>query len=68
MCQTFTYRVPDVHCEHCKQTIEQTVGSLAGVEGVEVDVGSAVVMVRAEADVQDVSLRAALADAGYPPA
>lgn len=68
MCQTFTYHVPDVHCDHCRQTIEETVGSVAGVEGVQVDVGSAVVTVRAEADVEDVSLRTALVAAGYPPA
>lgn len=66
MCQTFTYRVTDVHCDHCKQTIEEKISAVPGIEGVEVDVGSATVSVRAEADVTDASVREALAAAGYP--
>lgn len=65
MCQTFTFRVSDIHCNHCKETIEKTVSAVAGVEGVAVDVEQGVVTVRAEMDVSDGSLRAAIAEAGY---
>lgn len=65
MCQTFTYRVPDIHCEHCKETIEQKVSAVGGVEGVAVDVQQGLVTVRAEPEVTDESLRAAIVEAGY---
>lgn len=68
MCQTFTYTVPEIHCAHCKETIEQKVSSVRGVESVEVDIGERVVVVHAETDVKDDSLRAALVEAGYAPA
>lgn len=68
MCQTFTYTVPKIHCAHCKETIEQKIEAVAGVESVEVDVGARTVVVHAEADVADDSLRVALSEAGYAPA
>lgn len=68
MCQTFTYSVPDVHCNGCKEKITKSITAVDGVEGVEVEIGSGVVTVRAEADVMDASLREALAAAGYPAA
>ena len=33
-----TISVPDISCNHCKVSIEQAVGDLAGVEGVSVDI------------------------------
>jgi copper chaperone len=35
--------VPDISCESCKRAIDGAVGSLAGVESVEVDVAGRVV-------------------------
>ncbi|MDH3730409.1 MAG: copper ion binding protein [Acidimicrobiia bacterium] len=34
-----TYRVPEVHCDHCKSSIEGAVGALDGVAAVEVKIG-----------------------------
>lgn len=68
MCQTFEYSVPNVHCNGCKDKITSSITSVEGVEGVEVEIGSGTVTVRAEADVTDASLREALASAGYPAA
>ena len=31
-----TFSVPEVHCDHCKSSIEGAVGAIAGVESVEV--------------------------------
>jgi copper chaperone len=58
--------VPDVHCEHCKQTLEGAVGALDGVSGVDVDVPRKVVTVshepaRAPAD----RITTAIEDQGY---
>jgi len=34
-----TLSVPDISCNHCKVSIEQAVGDLAGVDSVAVDIG-----------------------------
>ena len=44
--------VPDISCDHCKQSIEEAVGALAGVESVEVGIESKVV----EVDFDDASV------------
>jgi copper chaperone len=41
-----SFSVPDVHCDHCKQTLERAVGALDGVSGVAVDVPGRIVTVR----------------------
>ncbi|MFQ5947263.1 MAG: heavy-metal-associated domain-containing protein [Acidimicrobiia bacterium] len=33
-----TFSVPDIHCDHCKHSIEQAVGGLGGVDKVEVQI------------------------------
>ena len=38
-------RVPDIHCDHCKTSIEGAVGALEGVTSVQVDVPAATVAV-----------------------
>ncbi len=35
-----TLSVPGISCEHCKTTIEQTVGELPGVGAVQVDISA----------------------------
>ena len=39
------FSVPDISCDHCKHSIEEAVGVLAGVESVEVGIESKVVAV-----------------------
>lgn len=36
-----TLQVPEVHCDHCKTSLEGAVGALGGVENVEVTVADA---------------------------
>lgn len=36
-----TLQVPEVHCNHCKTSLEGAVGALGGVENVEVTVADA---------------------------
>ena len=35
---TDTFSVPEVHCDHCKSSIEGAVGALEGVASVTVDI------------------------------
>ena len=37
---TRTLSVPGISCDHCKMSIEQAVGELAGVDKVEVDISA----------------------------
>ena len=58
--------VPTVSCNHCKMAIENAVGALAGVDGVDVDVPAKSVSV--DFDAASVSLdaiEAAVRDEGY---
>jgi len=38
-----TLQVPEVHCDHCKTSLEGAVGALSGVENVEVSVPEATI-------------------------
>jgi copper chaperone CopZ len=60
---TRVYDVPDISCDHCKHAIEQEVGTVAGVEAVEVDVPSKTV--RVEGTAADEAVREAIGVAGY---
>lgn len=57
-----TYSVPEITCDHCKQSIEQAVGPLEGVERVEVDVPAKLVTVVGGSDS---AIRAAIEDVGF---
>lgn len=59
-----TYRVPGVHCGHCKTAVEREVAGVDGVEQVEVDLEAKLVRVRGR-DLDDGALRAAIDEAGY---
>jgi copper chaperone len=37
--------VPEIHCDHCKTSLEGAIGALAGVKSVEVDVPTATIAV-----------------------
>jgi copper chaperone len=62
--ESLTYRVPGVHCGHCAAAIETEVGSVAGVESVDVDLDAKVVTIRGES-LSDEALREAIEEAGY---
>lgn len=62
-----TFKVPDVHCGHCKAAIEGTLQPLEGVEGAEVDVDGRLVTVGYdESRIERSSVVRAIESAGYP--
>lgn len=63
MSETRTYNVPDISCDHCKQSIEGEVSQLQGVASVEVDVQAKTVTVTGELDEQ--AIVSAIDEAGY---
>lgn len=60
---TITYTVPDISCEHCKQSIEEEVAQVEGVAAVEVDVQAKTVTVTGE--VAEEAIISAIDEAGY---
>jgi copper chaperone len=65
MTTTFTrvYDVPDISCDHCKHAIESEVGSVPGVDVVEVDIAAKTVRVQGVGG--DQAVRDAIGAAGY---
>jgi copper chaperone CopZ len=59
-----TYTVPGMTCGHCKAAVTEEVEQVAGVEGVEVDLETKLVVVRGHG-VSDEDVRAAIDEAGY---
>jgi copper chaperone CopZ len=59
-----TYTVSGMSCGHCKSAVEGEVGQVPGVEFVEADVESKLVVVRGEG-LDDEAIRAAIDEAGY---
>lgn len=64
MSQSMTYRVPGMHCGHCKQAVSEELVAVSGVEAVDVDLESKTVTVRG-ASLSEGALRAAIEAAGY---
>lgn len=59
-------QVPEVHCGHCKSSLEGAVGALSGVSTVEVSVPDATIDVSFdEAAVQLESIKATIEEQGY---
>ena len=59
-----TYAVPGLSCGHCKAAVTEEVTEVDGVEGVDVDLETKLVVVRGEG-VSDEDVRAAIREAGY---
>ena len=57
------FEVPGISCDHCKAAIEGAVGALTGIDSVDVDVASRIVVVAGTA--ADGDIVAAIDDAGY---
>ena len=64
MTETIAYNVPAIHCAHCAMSIREEVSEVDGVEAVAVDLDAKVVTISGHA-LDDVALRAAIAEAGY---
>jgi copper chaperone len=67
MSETITYSVPAMHCAHCQASVSEELEAVAGVDSVEVDLDTKLVVVRGEG-LEDARLRAAIEEAGYEPA
>ena len=61
-----TFSVPDISCDHCARTIDETLTPLAGVRQVHVDVAAKRVRIEYDDQTDVGRLRTALADEGYP--
>jgi copper chaperone len=59
-----TYTVPDMSCGHCKQAVSSELEQVDDVESVDVDLDAKLVTVRG-GSLDDLALRAAIAEAGY---
>lgn len=63
---TTTISVPDIHCDHCKASIEGAVGQLAGVETAQVSVPDRDVTVDYDEGMVSLDqIKAAIVDQGY---
>jgi copper chaperone len=62
--ETREYTVPGMSCGHCKAAVTEEITSVAGVESVDVDLDTKLVVVRGDALADD-ALRAAIEEAGY---
>lgn len=59
-------QVPEVHCDHCKNSIEGAVSKIEGVENVEVAIAEATVEVDFdESNVNLDSIKSAIEEQGY---
>ena len=58
------YTVPGMSCGHCTSAVEQELTRVAGVEAVDVDLETKLVVVRGTA-LSDADLRTAIDEAGY---
>lgn len=64
---TATYTAPAISCQHCQHTIESTLGALAGVQTVHVDIATKRVDVQFDpAQVDEAKLVATLDEEGFP--
>jgi copper chaperone CopZ len=64
MTTTLTYTVPGMHCGHCEASVKEEVSAVEGVESVDVDLDTKLVVVHGEG-LDDAALRAAIDEAGY---
>jgi copper chaperone len=63
---TETISVPEIHCDHCKASIEGALGSIAGVEGATVNIAARTVTVTYDdASVHHGDLVEAIEQQGY---
>ena len=64
MSESITYAVPGMHCDHCVAAVEEELSAVSGVDSVDVDLATKLVVVTGDA-LDDGALRAAIDEAGY---
>lgn len=60
-----TYTVAGMTCEHCVASVTEEISEIAGVSGVAVDLTTGAVTVTSADPLDDETVRAAVAEAGY---
>jgi copper ion binding protein len=65
MSTTATYQVSGMTCGHCVQAVSREVGTLVGVEKVDVDLAAGAVTVTSQQPLDTDAVRAAVDEAGY---
>ena len=66
--ETITLSIPNISCNHCVMTVKRESGFVDGIEFVSGDVDKKSATFRVAGDKALQELKAALAEAGYPPA
>lgn len=64
MSDSSTYSVPGMSCDHCVAAVTKEVSAVPGVDTVDVDLDTKLVVVRGEV-LDDAAIRAAIDEAGY---
>ena len=64
MSETVSYTVPGMHCDHCEHAVSAELSAVEGVESVDVDLETKLVIV-VGSGLDDAQLRAAIDEAGY---
>jgi copper chaperone CopZ len=64
MSDTHAYTVPGMSCGHCKAAVAEELAAVPGVESVDVDLETKLVLVHGDG-LDDGALRAAIEEAGY---
>jgi copper chaperone CopZ len=64
MIETREYTVLGMSCAHCVSAVSDEVGSVDGVDSVEINLDTKVILVRGES-LDDAAIRAAIDEAGY---
>ncbi len=65
MSESTTVTVQGMTCGHCVAAVEQEVGRIPGVTGVEVDLATGAVAIASEAPLDPAAVAAAVDEAGY---
>jgi len=60
-----TLSVPEIHCDHCKSSIEGAVGAVSGVQSAVVDIEAATVTVGFDDPATMDAIVGAIEDQGY---
>jgi len=66
--ETKTFQATAIHCGHCTATIERELGELEGIQSVKADQNTKMVTVKWEAPATWDTIKALMAEIGYPAA
>lgn len=65
MTRTTTVTVQGMTCGHCVAAVEQEVGQIPGVTGVDIDLETGAVAISSDAELDPATVAAAVDEAGY---